>query len=191
MRGVYGGPCTALGGASCATCGRAPRSIHARAADQTSLEALEEEHAREPLPLAVRLEQLGRLAGVGPAAAQRREELHERRDRRRAPRRSGRGPAVRSRRPSTGRRRARGRVARARRGARGALRGRASAASRISVAARLAASPHRGHSGRREPRDRLARRRVLSAGADDRPLDLERLRGLDQLAADRANRPRA
>ncbi len=60
-------------------------------------------------------------------------------------------------------------------------------ASRASVLARLRREPAGGHSGRRELRDRLACRRVLSARADDCPLDLERLRRLDQLTRDRAD----
>ncbi len=61
-------------------------------------------------------------------------------------------------------------------------------ASRTRVAERLAASPHAVSSRRREPCERLLRRRALAAGPDDRPLDLERSPCLDELAADRPNR---
>ena len=152
-----------------------PRAIHARSGHEAALEPLQQEDAREPLPLAVRLEQLGGLARLGPASAQRGEELDEaevvdepgvvaaeplERDRRR---------------PSTGRRRARGRGARARPGVARSPSRSSVRASRVSVAARLAASPQRGESRGREPRERLARRRILAARADDRALDLERL----------------
>ena len=51
--------------------------IHARSAHESALEALQEIDAREPLPFAVRLEELGGLAWLGPTPTQRGEELHE------------------------------------------------------------------------------------------------------------------
>src|SRR5436190_10988183 len=45
--------------------------------DQVAPEPLEEIDAREAGPLAVRLEQLGRLPGLDPPAAHRRDQLHE------------------------------------------------------------------------------------------------------------------
>ena len=47
-------------------------------AHETALEALEQEDAREPLPLPVRREQLRGLARLRPAAPERGQELDER-----------------------------------------------------------------------------------------------------------------
>ena len=47
-----------------------PRSVRARAGDEAALESLQEEDAREPLPLLVRSEELRGLAGLRPPAAQ-------------------------------------------------------------------------------------------------------------------------
>src|SRR6188508_2187584 len=69
--GVYGGS----GGVrrradeSCPIC--------ARAGNEPALEALEEEDAREPLPLGVGSKEVGGLAGLGPASAYGTQELHE------------------------------------------------------------------------------------------------------------------
>ena len=53
------------------------RPIHARAGHEPALEPLQQEDAREPLPLGVRGEELRGLARLGPASAERREELDE------------------------------------------------------------------------------------------------------------------
>ena len=50
-----------------------------------------------------------------------------------------------------------------------------------------AREPARRDASRRQARQSLARRRILAARADDRPLDLERARGLDQLSAHAAD----
>ena len=110
----------------CAPRGRAhlPCPIHARAGHEAALEPLEEVDAREPLPLVVRVEELRRLARLGPAPPHARRGASRARGRPRARCRSGRGLAARRPRRSRGRRPARARAGPARRADRAALRGR-------------------------------------------------------------------
>ena len=152
--------------------------------------------AREPRPLAVRLEQLRRLPALDPAAAQRREQLHEPEvgdepavvaaepleeddaDRPGAEARARAGaarPTPRSAARAAARARASGRAARAWR--RGASPARAAAARRARPAQRLR-SP--GGACSFVPDSRGV------SGADHGALDRAGAARLDQLAADRA-----
>ncbi len=181
----------AVGSGSSGACGCCPRpssTVGARSRDETSLEAREQEHAREPLPLAVGCEQprglVCDLRLLGPAAGPRRQDLHEpevgdqarvvaaesaERDDTGAPR----AEAALSSEPHesrVGRRLQRLEVDR----------------SHDPGKSRRAAGsePARGDSGGGEGGERSLARRVLAARANHRSLDVSRAARLDQLPAD-------